>query len=256
MSSIFDVGVSSDSEDDADYVPAGEVAHSESSSEGNCSEEDEPKPKRAKTKKSSVKPVELESEIEVEAEKPSYDEKARADDIWKSFLTDVERNSPTKSSTQTCADSGLTDSPLASSPVLQSKSEVPAEPVPNPSVEVFEFAGEIVTVQKSSTIDSGQDPNAGTVESPKPQVGASAAKKRGGIGSVLGTLMNKKQKMTTLQKTLYDWKTFKKDEGIEEDLEKYNKGRGGFIERQKFLQRSDVRSYEAEKTVRQSRKNK
>ncbi|KFM83496.1 Craniofacial development protein 1, partial [Stegodyphus mimosarum] len=62
--------------------------------------------------------------------------------------------------------------------------------------------------------------------------------------------------MTTLQKSLLDWKTFKKEEGLEEDLEQYNRGRGGYLEKQKFLQRSDLRRFELEKNARLSKYRK
>ncbi|KAF8787930.1 Craniofacial development protein 1 like protein [Argiope bruennichi] len=54
--------------------------------------------------------------------------------------------------------------------------------------------------------------------------------KRLNIDSVLQVIQSKKQKTGILQKARYDWNTFKKSEGIEEDLKKFNKGKQGFIE--------------------------
>lgn len=49
---------------------------------------------------------------------------------------------------------------------------------------------------------------------------------RGGIASIIGQL-GKKSKLSTLEKSKLDWNNFKKKEGIEEDLERHNKGKEG-----------------------------
>jgi hypothetical protein len=47
-----------------------------------------------------------------------------------------------------------------------------------------------------------------------------------GLSSVLGQL-GKKSKLGTLEKSKLDWDRYKKDEGIEEELTKHNKGKAG-----------------------------
>jgi hypothetical protein len=47
-----------------------------------------------------------------------------------------------------------------------------------------------------------------------------------GLSSVLGQL-GKKSKLGTLEKSKLDWDRYKRDEGIEEELQKHNKGRDG-----------------------------
>jgi len=49
-----------------------------------------------------------------------------------------------------------------------------------------------------------------------------------GLSSVLGQL-GKKSKLGTLEKSKLDWDRYKKDEGIEEELQTYNKGRDGWV---------------------------
>ena len=49
-----------------------------------------------------------------------------------------------------------------------------------------------------------------------------------GLSSVLGQL-GKKSKLGTLEKSKLDWDRYKKDEGIEEELQMYNKGRDGWV---------------------------
>ena len=59
-----------------------------------------------------------------------------------------------------------------------------------------------------------------------------------------------KKKMSVLDKTALDWKNFKDKEGISEELATFNKGKGGYLEKQKFLQQTDYRQYEAERDMR------
>ncbi|KAG8202074.1 hypothetical protein JTE90_010437 [Oedothorax gibbosus] len=97
MSDIFKYQDSSEDEDEV-YIL------SDSSSEGNCSEEEGPKPKRAKSEKSSVKSLsKLGQELVQAVKRPQAKKRA-----------DVERNSPPMSSTQTSADFGVTTEPIAS----------------------------------------------------------------------------------------------------------------------------------------------
>lgn len=47
-----------------------------------------------------------------------------------------------------------------------------------------------------------------------------------GIASILGQI-GKKNKLSTLEKSKLDWDRFKKEEGIDEDLQTHNKGKAG-----------------------------
>ncbi|XP_052854727.1 craniofacial development protein 1 [Drosophila gunungcola] len=74
-----------------------------------------------------------------------------------------------------------------------------------------------------------------------------------GAGSLIAKL-EKKRKFSVLEKSQMDWKNFKRDEGIDEQLRSHNKGKDGYLERQEFLQRTDFRQFEIEKNLRQSRR--
>ncbi|BFG03122.1 craniofacial development protein 1 [Drosophila madeirensis] len=74
-----------------------------------------------------------------------------------------------------------------------------------------------------------------------------------GVGSLLNQLC-KKKKLSVLEKSQMDWKTFKTDEGINEELRTHNKGKDGYLERQDFLQRTDLRQFEIEKNLRLTRR--
>lgn len=76
----------------------------------------------------------------------------------------------------------------------------------------------------------------------------------GGLSSFTSQLTNKKSKLSTLEKSKLDWDRFKSDEGIAEDLKSFNQGKKGFLERQAFLERADVKQFEIEKSLRAGRK--
>jgi len=73
------------------------------------------------------------------------------------------------------------------------------------------------------------------------------------LEDLLSTLSGKKKKLTTLEKTLSDWQNFKKKEGISEELKEHAKN--GYLERQAFLERSDLREFEREREIRLKRVN-
>ncbi|XP_067634047.1 craniofacial development protein 1 isoform X2 [Eurosta solidaginis] len=139
--------------------------------------------------------------------------------------------------------------------------------------EIVDFAGEEVFIQKEVNADSVKE-NKETKTLKQQIVGASTARaaglpiglKRpmaaggsgisgsGGLGSILNQI-GKKKKISVLEKSQLDWKSFKQNEGIEEELQTFNKGKDGYLERQDFLQRTDLRQFEIEKNLRQSRRN-
>ena len=77
----------------------------------------------------------------------------------------------------------------------------------------------------------------------------------GGLSSLASRLSAaKKPKLSVLEKSKLDWDTFKQDEGIAEDLKTFNQGKMGFLERQAFLERADLKQFEIEKDFRAGRK--
>lgn len=144
-------------------------------------------------------------------------------------------------------------------------------PVQKPKVQekvkitkVFEFAGEEVKIEKEVAIDSAEArlSLSAAENSAKPSESTSPTSKArgrggvrrvglGGISSVLGQI-GKKAKISTLEKSKLDWDNFKKQENIEEEISTHNKGKDGYLERQDFLQRADLRQFEIEKQLRNS----
>lgn len=204
--------------------------------------------KRNKTSENRIEDVNRQKENEDNKEEETEEEKKkRADSLWASFKKDT----------------GF--KPKNLKPSVQSVSNnLKTQPLPNRTQEkikvtkVFEFAGEEVKVEKEVPIDSAEARLAqiasGSDTTQKTSRGR-AAKSLGGIGSVLSQL-GKKPKISTLEKSKLDWDRFKKEENIEEELATYNKGKDGYLERQDFLQRADLRRFEIEKEIRTIERNK
>ena len=56
------------------------------------------------------------------------------------------------------------------------------------------------------------------------------------------------------EKSKLDWEKFKSDEGIKDELAIHNRGKDGYIARKQFLERTDLRQFEIEKSLRQKNK--
>lgn len=134
-------------------------------------------------------------------------------------------------------------------------------------VKEYDFAGETVTVTKELDVNSKEaklalsSASSSKSEPTTSSSSSSATLKRpagggvGGLNAVLGKL-NKKPKISTLDKSKLDWDGFKHKEGIEDELKIHNRGKDGYLERVAFLQRTDERQYEIERTLRLGFPNK
>lgn len=74
------------------------------------------------------------------------------------------------------------------------------------------------------------------------------------MADLASRLSGKKPKLSTLEKSKQDWDSFKSAEGIAEELKTFNQGKMGYLERQAFLERADVKQFEIEKSFRLGRK--
>ncbi|GFO49302.1 craniofacial development protein 1-like [Plakobranchus ocellatus] len=201
-----------------------------------------------------------------EQERQKEKEKKRADDLWSSFLADVK---PTHRKTGNTASAGLGSltAQVKSASEQDSKSDIQSASAGKVKItKVFDFAGEEIKVTKEVDADSREakaeqkkqektaQENSGNVLSGTPNLGSAQKQdlKRpavGGLSSVLSKI-GKKNKMGTLEKSKIDWDSFKKKEGIEEDLKIHNKGKQGYTERMAFLNRTDQRQFELERELR------
>lgn len=256
MASLFEEDIhSSDSEDD-DYVPDGEVT-SEDDDENPFppGEENDEIQTKKKARKNRKEPDAEDAKVKLTEEtSPPVDEKQRADDLFKSFLEEVRVEMEMKESNIKPPDG---DSAYVSPEVLKTPDSGSKNNEKSPSCELFEFAGETVVVPaENCSIKSSSEVYSGCETEKNRESNKPAVAKPKGLQSVLNAIKTNKTKLNTLQKTSLDWSQFKKEHGIEEELESYNKGRGGYIERKRFLERSDLRSYEIERDMRMAKRKK
>lgn len=203
---------------------------------------------------------EEEEEEETKDAGKEEDDKARADALWADFLSGTD-SGPVKEKAapqKTVASNAKTvvkDSPAKKTSLNDSGSSNNSER--KTVKEIFDFAGETIEVEKpiapDSTVSSSND-RVSAKNSPV-LAGISRIRTAGGLSAVLGQI-DKKQKINTLEKTQMDWKNFKQQQGIQEELQTHNKGREGFLERQDFLERTDHRQFEREKNMRQATRRK
>ncbi|XP_055625532.1 craniofacial development protein 1 [Toxorhynchites rutilus septentrionalis] len=210
-------------------------------------------------KKTKVEPEQIGKEDDSSNDPEELDEeeeKRRTDALWADFLSGPGSSNGTTNFVSKEANS-KTQSKAHVAPMQKTKTKKPEK---TPTVtKIFEFAGEAVEViaKDDPSIVNSSKPGLAAVSSNanngprKPMLGRSSA---GGLGSVLSQI-GKKNKLSTLEKTKLDWNSFKRNEGIDEELKTHNKGKEGFLERKDFLQRADLRQFEIEKAMRQTKRS-
>lgn len=197
-----------------------------------------------------------ESETSEKKELTEEEEKKRADSLWADFMKDT-AVAP-KPKTQSSTNGPKEKSSTLIKPKVEEKVKI---------TKIFEFAGEEVKVEKEVSVDSAEARLSLTSAENSMKTDASTSPagrgrgrgggrgiKRGGLGgisSVLGQI-GKKAKISTLEKSKLDWDNYKKQENLEEEIITHNRGKDGYLERQDFLQRADLRQFEIEKQLRNS----
>ncbi|XP_055917424.1 craniofacial development protein 1 [Eupeodes corollae] len=200
------------------------------------------------TSKTSIEKDELDSDEE---------DSSRKEALWADFLSDIPTTT-TPSRTNKPAASASSKKEASTRPTVEKQDTpiAPKEPEKVVIKQLFDFAGEEVVVEKTVSADSIKSNGssrklpASSLEGPRGSVKRPAG---GGIGSILGQL-DKKKKISVLEKSKLDWDSFKTTEGIDEDLQTFNKGKDGYLQRQDFLERTDLRQFEIEKSLRASRR--
>uniref|UniRef100_A0AAF5PZ89 Craniofacial development protein 1 n=1 Tax=Wuchereria bancrofti TaxID=6293 RepID=A0AAF5PZ89_WUCBA len=76
-----------------------------------------------------------------------------------------------------------------------------------------------------------------------------------GLTSAISAL-SKKSKVSVLEKTAQDWRAFKNETGIQEELTSHNRGKQGYVDRVEFLSRTDYRQFEMERDARNAAREK
>lgn len=197
-------------------------------------------------------------------------EKARADALWADFLFDSDASSTqpkVAAGTTATASTVLTQPPVKKRVVVETveyagekieiTKEVAVQGVATPTPQSAKSIVPASTAPASSSNTSRATTTAttGVVKklTPGPSRRGFASNGNGGSGlSAILSQMNKTKKIGTLEKTKLDWNSFKRNEGIEEQLQTHNRGKDGYLDRQDFLQRTDLRQFEREKDLRQT----
>lgn len=252
-------------EDDIDYKPDEEINDlpSECESDGDAEDTKEngetdevvTTGKRNRGKKKIRKSSETANDKLTELDNPSNeeDEKQKSDALWADFLKDTDIvTKPTTPSATTAA-------------VCKTSSEIPNDKAQIPATKfvkkIFDFAGDKVEVEcpmtaneeKSKSISSTVPAAATGINKRTPVSNILKRSSTGGLGAVLGQI-GKKTKISTLEKSKLDWNSFKRQQGIDEEIQTHNKGKDGYLERQDFLQRTDLRQFQQEKNLRLSKR--
>lgn len=277
-------------ESDEDYKPDDDgsdvVSEVESDGEPENDAENKKNSKNGQKKRAAAEPSPVaskrtrQSEDVVSSSTAEKDELVDDDDdenedaLWASFLSKTEQltekpvtsqSKPSQpSKTVTSVSSNVSSSKVEKEPE-KSKVEAPSSSTEQKKIvtEIFEFAGEKVEVKKEVKVTNenpaaSSEANSKKVNTkPGPNLPFNRARSSGGGGlsSVIGQI-GKKNKLSILEKTKLDWGGFKQSEGIDEELQTFNKGRDGYLERQDFLQRTDLRQFEIEKNLRAANRKK
>lgn len=157
-----------------------------------------------------------------------------------------------KTSTSTSAMTTEADSPSSSAtPAVAA----PAAAAPSPSSATASPTPSAKPASLKTAVLSGPS-GSGAVDKilnlGKQKASAASGSPKAGLSNIMDKISGgpPKKKMSVLDKTALDWKNFKDKEGISEELATFNKGKGGYLEKQKFLQQTDYRQYEAERDMR------
>ncbi|XP_060869695.1 craniofacial development protein 1 [Metopolophium dirhodum] len=165
----------------------------------------------------------------------SEDDKKRLDALWEEFQRPI-----TKKSSNT---------PITSENKSKSKESIKVSDKPE-TTKKRNFEALFESSESSKKVENNDDSTT-TPKSPetKSEVASIATKPSGGLANILSQI-GKKSKLTVLEKSKLDWDGYKKKEGIVEELVTYNKGKDGYLEKQDFLERTDLRQFELEKALR------
>lgn len=187
--------------------------------------------RKGKTHQKGNKKTKIEETTEETKELTEEEQKKKTDSLWADFLKETDFKPKPKPKV-------VTNNEETTKP----KKEI-EKTIENPkSAIIFEFAGEKVD-SEGNVIEKNEN---------KIQI-PTVSKKTGGLGSVLSQI-GKKQKIGTLEKSKIDWDRFKRDENISDELKAHNMGKNGYLDRQDFLQRADLRQFELEKEARAIRR--
>lgn len=254
---------------DEEQEECGEQLEGKSSNGGGAKRKRKSVPTSRKKTKANEKEVKAHeqahrSDEEKDEELDEEEEKRRTDALWADFLGGGGSSATSSSTSSTQQANGATSTRISKPSVEVKKPVTEVKSSPRPKVpekekptvaQLFEFAGEQIVLTEeggSKILASAESEKSTRPAAPKSTIPSRSSS--GGLGAVLNQL-SKKNQLSTLEKTKLDWTSFKRQEGIEEELQTHNKGKEGFLERRDFLERTDLRQFEIEKSFRQTKRS-
>ncbi|GAB0095522.1 hypothetical protein DMENIID0001_109160 [Sergentomyia squamirostris] len=252
MSKVEEPEISDESEDE-DYKPEEEEAKSEESDDNSevSDGEEESRTRKKRSKKLKKSQPDEDQEANGSKEETAEDEKKRSDALWADFLSDVDPPPARKSKEDSSPEDSSSSASKEYAEKATAKKNIEEEKkVPEVVERVFDFAGEEVRVPVVENSEKAtKRPASASTNIPRSSRGVS-----GGLAAVLGSI-GKKPKISTLEKSKLDWNQFKQSQGINEEIERFNKGKDGYLERQDFLERTDYRQFDIERDMRQKKRS-
>lgn len=233
---------------------------SSDSEDASCTDDEEYVPAESEVSDDEVGCVENNDE---DGEEPEQNESAKKeiDKIWNDFKAEVATGENSKSKLSD-SENGKPETKEKSTSSKNSETKKINEEKKTITVtKVFDFAGEEVKVTKEVDKESKEGKDLIRLGSrttsliSKPGISRTMKRPGGGLQGVLGKI-GKKQKISTLEKSKLDWTDYKQKEGIEDELQSHNKGKGGYLEKQSFLERTDLRLFAKERERRLGTKGK
>ncbi|XGW20691.1 hypothetical protein V3C99_004016 [Haemonchus contortus] len=161
-----------------------------------------------------------------------------------------------KARAEVSAGPSVSTKPCASLETIASTSSSSVQSTPSESqskdtaviTQVFDFAGDEVKVQRVVSAEEAKEIEA-KEKRKENEKSKKPTQKRLGIGAAL-TLLAKKPKMSVLDKSDLDWNLFKTEKNLKEELETFNRGKNGYLDKMEFLTRTDYKEFEKEKALR------
>ncbi|XP_050538504.1 craniofacial development protein 1 [Daktulosphaira vitifoliae] len=241
----------SDDSSDLDYRPlGGEENLSEVDSDDSIDSEDISYNKSSQSKKRTKKHLLPRKKTKIKGIE-NFDEKNLTDNIVSTTKSEEE-----KKRLEALWEDFQRPAPKKSSINNSSKNEVkylPKEPIKNVKKSNLslkrDFEEMFDNTETSKRNESNNDVQPNEQCSTKIPSYPVVKKNPSGLTNVLSQL-EKKNKLTVLEKSKQDWDDYKKEEGIVEELVTFNKGKDGYLEKRDFLERTDLRQFELEKAMR------
>lgn len=107
--------------------------------------------------------------------------------------------------------------------------------------KVVKFAGKKMSLTNASSTTQAAKPKKDEKSMPN------------SVDKILEAIQDPK-KITTVEKSSYDWDRFKKEKGLDETFEK--RAQNGYVSKKEFLNRVDWRKFESERKVREAERLK